>query len=115
MLDMPIEDGGLLICLACMSVEAILKTSLDGATHLQCGNACVQDQERLEKMPNRYMERGEYLDKMRKISEQQRIHPTRTFYPGQTYQPAVYYYYYYTFNVQGRQLRPIRRKLCQHL
>ena len=35
------------------------------------------------------MERQDYLDKMRKISAQQRIHPTRTFYPGQTYQPEV--------------------------
>lgn len=41
-------------------------------------------------MPDKFMERQEYLDKMRKISAQQRIHPTRTFYPGQTYQPEVY-------------------------
>lgn len=73
-----------------MSVKAILlETFLDGATHSLCGIARVQDQEGLERMPNRYMQRGEYLDKMRKIAEQQRIHPTRTFYPGQTYQPEV--------------------------
>lgn len=92
MLDRSIEDGSLLFCPTCISVKAILpETSLAGADVplMSCGNAWVQDQERLEKMPNRYMERGEYLDKMRKISEQQRIHPTRTFYPGQTYQPEV--------------------------
>ena len=40
-------------------------------------------------MPNRFMGRPEYLEKMRRISAQLRLHPTRSFFPGQTYNPEV--------------------------
>ncbi|CAK0771076.1 hypothetical protein CVIRNUC_003830 [Coccomyxa viridis] len=46
-----------------------------------------QDKETREEMPNRFMGRPEYLEKMRKISAQLRLHPTRSFFPGQTYNP----------------------------
>ena len=42
-------------------------------------------------MPNRFMGRPEYLEKMRKISAQLRLHPTRSFFPGQTYNPEAWH------------------------
>ena len=50
--------------------------------HIQCSALRAQNEDSLEKMPDRFLEREAYVEKMRKISAQQRIHPTRTFYPG---------------------------------
>lgn len=48
-----------------------------------------QDEDNLEKMPSEFMEKDAYVEKMRRISAQLRIHPTRNFFPGQTYHPEV--------------------------
>ena len=44
----------------------------------------------METMPDTFMARDDYIVKMRKLSAQLRIHPTRSFYPGQSYSPEVH-------------------------
>ena len=41
-------------------------------------------------MPDAFMARDEYIAKMRKLSTQLRVHPTRSFFPGQIYSPEVH-------------------------
>ncbi len=44
----------------------------------------------MQAMPDAVMARYEYITKMRQLSAQLRVHPTRVFYPGQTYSPEVH-------------------------
>lgn len=53
-------------------------------------HATAQDEASIETMPDAFMAQNEYIAKMRKLSTQLRVHPTRTFYPGQTYSPEVH-------------------------